>query len=83
MSAEKTTQAIEPRVTLDDLRHRAEAVKTKAVVDARDAVDTVFTAEAKRTMMIAAGVVLVAASMAYFLGTRSGRAALERELSDV
>ncbi len=83
MSAEKTTQAIEPRVTLDDLRHRAEAVKTKAVVDARDAVDAVFTAEAKRTMMIAAGVVLVAASMAYFLGTRAGRAALARELPDV
>jgi hypothetical protein len=80
MSPEPTTTAIEPRVTLDDLRHRAEAVKTKAVTDAKDAVDTVFTTEVKRSLVVAAGVVLVAASVAYFLGTRAGRAALSREL---
>lgn len=68
------TQAIE-RVSLDDIRHRAEAVKSRAVVEARDAVDTVVGGkDGKRTLLIAAGLVLVAASVAYYLGTRAARA---------
>lgn len=66
-----STTAIE-RVTIDDLRHRAEAVKSKAVAEAKGAVDVVV-GDQKRTLMIIAGVVIVAAGIAYYLGAQAGR----------
>lgn len=65
--------AAAPRVTIDDLRHRAERVKSTAIAEAKGAVDTVFADDAKRAAMIVIGVALVAASLAYYLGTRAVR----------
>lgn len=67
------------RVTLDDIKRRAEAVKTRAVTEAKDVVDTVVATDARRTLAIVAGVVILAAGIAYFLGTRNGRAAIAEE----
>lgn len=62
-----------PRITLDDLKHRAESIKDLAVTDTKSAVNRVLDTDATKTLMMVAGVVLVAASFAYFLGTRTGR----------
>ena len=70
------------RVSLDDIKRRAEAVRSRAVVEAKDAVDTVFAADARRTFAMVAGVVVLAACAAYFLGSRSGRAAMAEEFFD-
>jgi len=61
------------RITLDDLKHRAEQVKDLAVSDAKDAVATAFDTSEVRTLLIAAGVVVAVASIAFFLGTRAVR----------
>jgi len=61
------------RITLDDLKHRAEQVKDLAVSDAKDAVATAFDTSEVRTLLIAAGVIVAVASVAFFLGTRAVR----------
>ena len=74
------TKAIEPRVSLDDIRHRADAVKSRALTEARGAVDEAIGTENMRTLVIVAGLVVVAASLAFFLGSRSGKAALAEQI---
>ena len=74
MSADKLAPLPEPRVTMDDLRHQAESVKSKALAEAKSAVDAVVSPDEKRMLIMVAGLVLVAASLAFFLGSRSGRA---------
>jgi len=74
------TTAIEPRVTLDDIRHRADAVKARAITEARTSVDEAIGRENIRTLLIVGGLVVVAASFAFFLGSRSGRSALAQEI---
>lgn len=74
MSAKHEVTVPEPRVTIDDLKHRATDVKTKAISEAKGAVDAVMGEQGARTLVVVAGVVLVAVSIAYFLGTRSRRA---------
>lgn len=69
------------RVTLDDIKHRAEAVKDLAVSDAKEAVGRVISDDATRTLLIVAGVVVAVASVAYLLGSRSGRNALLDEIA--
>lgn len=78
-AAKKDVTEMEPRVTLDDLRHQAEAVKTKAVSEAKSAVDTIIGQDTTRTLLMVAGIVVVAASLAFFLGSRSGRASAESD----
>lgn len=65
-----------PRITLDDVKHRAEAVKNLAVSDAKSAVATVTQTDAATKVLIAVGIVVAVASVAYFLGSRAacGRA---------
>lgn len=70
----------EPRVTLDEIKHQAESVKSKAVAEAKGVADIVVGQESTRTLLMVAGVVVVAASIAYFLGTRSGRAAMAEQM---
>lgn len=72
----------EPRVTIDDVRHQAEALKASAVTEAKGVVDEVLGAEGTRTLIMVAGVVLVAASVAYFLGSRAGRSMTEQMLAE-
>jgi len=61
------------RITLDDLKHRAEQVKDLAVQDAKSAVGAVVDTSEARTLMIMVGVAVAVASIAFFLGTRSVR----------
>lgn len=71
MSTSDTTGLPERHVTIDELRQRVEAVKSMAVTEAKDAVDTVVEESATRTLLIVAGLVVAAASLAFFLGARS------------
>jgi CDP-diglyceride synthetase len=74
------TTAIEPRVSLDDIRHRADAVKSRALTEARSAVDEAVGQENLRTLLIVGGLVVVAASFAFFLGSRSGKASMAEQI---
>ena len=74
--------ASQDRVTIDDIKRRAEAVKTSAITEAKEAVDAVVAVDTRRTAAIVVGVVVAAACLAYFLGTRSGRAAMAAEIFD-
>jgi hypothetical protein len=76
MSADTPATPPVERVTLDDIRHRAEAVKRQAVSEARKTVDDAIGPDNVRTLVIVAGLVLVAASLAFYLGSRSGKAAM-------
>lgn len=65
------------RISIDDIRHRAESVKDLAVTDAKAAVDTVVHADPTKKALVAIGVLVVVASVAYFLGTRAARCDLD------
>lgn len=65
--------AVEPRITIEDVKHRAEAVRDLAATEARSAVDKVVDDSAGRTLLIMAGLVVVAASVAFYLGARAVR----------
>ncbi|MDA3936454.1 MAG: hypothetical protein PF636_06275 [Actinomycetota bacterium] len=56
----------EPRLTLDDLRHRAENVRDLA----RAEVTHVVKEESTKAIAVGAIAVLVAISVAYYLGSR-------------
>jgi len=77
MTAQKPPTEIAPRITLDDVKHRAETIKDMAVSDAKDAVAKVTEADITKKVLIVAGVVIFAASFAYYLGTRSARGRVE------
>lgn len=64
------------QVTLDELKQRAEQVKDLAVSDTKQVVREVYAQDVTRAALVAVGVVVVAASLAYFLGTRAARRAL-------
>ena len=57
------------KITVDDLKHRAEAVKDIAIVQTKEGVSAVVEDNATRTLLIMAGVVIVAASLAFYLGS--------------
>lgn len=73
MSAKLTRPDSVDRITLDDVKQRAERVRDLAESDAREAVGRVLTEDATRTLIIIAGVVIVTASVAYMLGSRCCR----------
>lgn len=60
------------RITLDDLKHRAEAVRDLTVSETRRAVERVLSQDSTKLMLVAAGVIVVAVSIAYLAGTRAG-----------
>ncbi|MDZ4168351.1 MAG: hypothetical protein U1E26_01670 [Coriobacteriia bacterium] len=60
------------RLTLGDLKHRAETIKDLAVSDAKDAVDRVLSADATKQVLIVAGVAVLVIGVAFMLGSRSG-----------
>lgn len=69
----------EERVSLDDLKHRAETIQNLAVVQAKDVTREVYEQNATKALLVAVGVVVVAASFAYFMG----RHAAERAMRDL
>lgn len=73
MSVSDTTGLPERHVTIDEIRQRVETVKSMAVSEAKEAVDMVVDESATRTLLVVAGLVVVAASLAFYLGSRSAR----------
>jgi len=68
------------RVSLDEIRHKAESVKSQAIREVRDATDTVVQSKEGQTLAIVVGIVVLAASFAFFLGSRSSAARAARIL---
>jgi len=77
MTAKQALPPTAPKITLDDVKHRAEAVKDLAVSDAKSALATVARTEESKKLLIAVGVVIAVASVAYYLGSRAARGHLE------
>lgn len=65
-AAKTTAYLMEPTVTVDDLKRKAEQVRDIAQAE----VKRVTSEELTRTLLIAAAAVGIAVSFAYFLGTR-------------
>ena len=63
----------EERVSLDELKQRATTVQNLAVVQAKEVVHEVYEQNVTRAALVALGVVVVAASLAYFIGRQAAR----------
>jgi len=66
-----------PKITLDDLKHRANSVKDLAVTDAKDAVGKVINTRETKTLFALIGTVALVAGIAYYMGTRAVRSVPE------
>lgn len=64
---------VEPteRITLDDIRHRAEEVKDLAVTESKEAAARVASLDATKVAMVAVGVAVLVVGLAYMAGSRS------------
>lgn len=72
MSADRISSAAsdEQRITIDDVKHRAVAVRDLAASEARRAARTVFAEKATRAAVLGVVAVVALTSFAYYLGTR-------------
>lgn len=61
------------RVSLDELKQRAEQVQDLALVRSKQVVRDIYEQDVTRAALVALGVVVVAASLAYYLGMRASR----------
>jgi len=61
------------RVTLDELKSRAEKIQNLAVTQSKQVVSEVYEQNVTRALLVAVGVVVVAASIAYFYGRQASR----------
>jgi hypothetical protein len=68
--------APEERVTLEQLKHRAEEISDLAVSESKRVAGVVYDQNVTRAVIVAVGVVVVAASLAYFMGSRACARAL-------
>jgi hypothetical protein len=69
----------EERVSLDEIKHRVEQIQDLALTQTKSVVSEVYEQNVTRAALVALGVVVVAASVAYFLGVRAARRATEME----
>lgn len=63
------------RVTLEQLKLRAAKVTDLAVRESKRVANEVYEESFSKTVLIVVGVVVVAASLAYFMGSRAARRA--------
>ena len=63
----------EERVSLDDLKQRVGQIQDLAVTQSKEVVHTVYEQNVTRAVLVAVGVVVVAASLAYYFGTQTSR----------
>jgi hypothetical protein len=63
----------EERVSLDEIKSHAEKIQDLALTQTKQVVHDVYEQNVTRAALVALGVVLVAASIAYYLGTRASR----------
>jgi ABC-type spermidine/putrescine transport system permease subunit I len=61
------------RVSLGEIKQRATTIQNLAVVEAKEVVHEVYEQNVTRAAIVALGVVVVAASIAYYIGTRAAR----------
>ena len=61
------------RVTLDELKSRAEKIQNLAVTQSKQVVSEVYEQNVTRALLVAVGVVVVAASIAYYFGKQASR----------
>ena len=61
------------RVTLDQLKHRAEAVSTLAVREGKRVADEIAENSTAKVAIVVVAAVVITVSLAYFLGTGAGR----------
>jgi pheromone shutdown protein TraB len=61
------------RVSLDELKQRVGQIQDMALVQSKQVVREVYEQNVTRAVLVAVGVVVVAASIAYFLGTRASK----------
>jgi hypothetical protein len=67
--------APEERVTLDQLKGRVEKIQNLAISESKRVANDVYDQNITRAVLVAVGVVVVAASFVYFFGSRAGRSA--------
>jgi hypothetical protein len=63
----------EERVTVDELKQRVEQIQDLALTQTKQVVQDVYEQNVTRAALVALGVIVVAASVAYYLGTRAAR----------
>lgn len=80
-SLEPVPEDGQDKITLDDIKHRAQHVKDVTVTETKDAIGRVMAVDTSKQLLIAAGVVVAVVSLAYFMGARRGRRAIY-ELTD-
>ena len=68
------------RVSLEELKQRAVEVQNLAVAEAKVVVREVYEQNVTRAALVAVGVVVVAASLAYYIGARAARRAMQAEI---
>ena len=75
MSADKgaDANAVEPKITLDDVKHRAVAVRDLAASEAKRAARELMHERVTQTIVAGVAVVAVLTSVAFLIGTRKGR----------
>jgi len=61
------------RVSLDELKQRVGQIQDMALVQSKQVVHEVYEQNVTRAVLVAVGVVVVAASIAYLLGTRASK----------
>lgn len=61
------------RVTVDELKQRVGQIQDLALTQTKQLVHDVYEKDVTRAALVALGVVVVAASLAYYLGTRASR----------
>ncbi len=65
----------EERVTLEQIKHRAEEIGNLAINESKRIANDVYEQNVSKAVLVAVGVIVVAASLAYFMGSRAGRRA--------
>lgn len=63
----------EERVSLDELKQRVGQIQDLALAETKRVVQVTYEQNVTRAALVALGVVVVAASVAYFLGMQAGR----------
>ena len=63
----------EERVSLDELKSSAERIQNLALTQSKQVVHDVYEQNVTRAALVAVGVIVVAASIAYYLGRQASR----------
>ena len=84
MTPDPTTQPLyippAERVSLDEIKQRATTIQNLAVVQAKEVAHEVYEQDVTRALLVALGVVVVVASLAYYVGSRAARRVVEVDL---